>query len=185
MNEDDHISDDERELFRDAMSDVKPLKNTPNKPLPVSPKKSADHSKTITIKPFRIRKRHTDEQITAKIHHKTVSGDDVLSYHQHGLQHRLKKQFRQGKFRIEATLDLHSHTAEAAIMATHDFLENCVHKSYRVIRLIHGKGKSSSEAPVIKNILNTYLRHHENVLAFHSAQPKDGGTGALYVLLKK
>jgi len=38
---------------------------------------------------------------------------------------------------------------------------------------------------VIKNKVNSWLRQHQDVLAFHSAMPKDGGNGAVYVLLKK
>jgi len=52
--------------------------------------------------------------------------------------------------------------------------------------VVHGKGYSSpNNKPVIKAYVNRWLRESETVLAFHSAQKQDGGTGAVYVLLKK
>jgi DNA-nicking Smr family endonuclease len=54
------------------------------------------------------------------------------------------------------------------------------------VRIIHGKGLGSGpKGPVIKQKLGGWLRQRKNVLAFCSARPVDGGTGALYVLLGK
>jgi DNA-nicking Smr family endonuclease len=51
---------------------------------------------------------------------------------------------------------------------------------------VHGKGNGSwQKQPVLKNKLNQWLRQRDEVLAFCSARPCDGGTGAIYVLLKK
>lgn len=56
----------------------------------------------------------------------------------------------------------------------------------RVVRIIHGK-KNSSEGkmPVLKGKVNSWLRQKSEVLAFCSARPNDGGTRAVYVLLKR
>ena len=190
MASDDYISDEEREYFRNQMSDVKPLKKQRNKKTTseflerIKPAQVKTQN-TFTIKPFRIRSQLSETAPPARIHHKTVSGDDILSYYQDGIQHKVRKQFRQGKLHPEATLDLHSHTADQAIDATHHFLSEARQFGYRVVCIIHGKGKGSTQAPVIKNVLYNYLKHQQFVLGFHSAQPKDGGTGALYVLLKR
>jgi DNA-nicking Smr family endonuclease len=55
------------------------------------------------------------------------------------------------------------------------------------IRIIHGKGKRSrnNKGPVIKTKVNHWLRQRDDVLAFCSARPIDGGTGAIYVLLRR
>jgi DNA-nicking Smr family endonuclease len=54
------------------------------------------------------------------------------------------------------------------------------------VRIIHGKGnRSNHKGPVIKTKINNWLRQHERILAFHSARPVDGGTGAIYVLLRR
>jgi DNA-nicking Smr family endonuclease len=56
----------------------------------------------------------------------------------------------------------------------------------RCVRIIHGKGKSSEgKLPVLKGKVNSWLRQRDEVIAFCSARPSDGGTGAVYVLLKR
>jgi DNA-nicking Smr family endonuclease len=53
------------------------------------------------------------------------------------------------------------------------------------LRIIHGKGYGSyQKQPVLKAKLNSWLRQHEHVQAFCSARASDGGTGAVYVLIK-
>ena len=56
----------------------------------------------------------------------------------------------------------------------------------RCVRIIHGKGRGSAQGlPVLKNKVNYWLQQRDDVLAFCSARPVDGGTGAVYVLLKR
>ncbi len=51
--------------------------------------------------------------------------------------------------------------------------------------LVHGKSKRPDDAkPILKNLVNQRLREYSNVLAFCSATAKDGGSGAVYILLK-
>ena len=64
------------------------------------------------------------------------------------------------------------------------FISNQYKMNSKIILVIHGKSGKDSSPPVIKNLVNSYLRQMPEVLAFYSAQPKDGGTGAVYVLLK-
>ncbi|MDH5572217.1 MAG: Smr/MutS family endonuclease, partial [Gammaproteobacteria bacterium] len=55
----------------------------------------------------------------------------------------------------------------------------------RCVRIIHGKGYGSvSQQPVLKQFVNYWLRQREDIMAFCSARQADGGTGAVYVLLK-
>ena len=52
------------------------------------------------------------------------------------------------------------------------------------MRIIHGKGlRSGHRGPVLKTAVSAVLRRTGAVLAYVSARPVDGGTGALYVLL--
>ncbi|WP_425477971.1 Smr/MutS family protein [Xanthomonas cucurbitae] len=54
------------------------------------------------------------------------------------------------------------------------------------VRIIHGKGlQSDNGAPVLENLMDRLLRQRNDVLAFHSAPPTQGGTGALLVLLAR
>ena len=66
------------------------------------------------------------------------------------------------------------------------YLQEAVQFEGCCIRIIHGKGLSSGkQKSVLKTYINHWLSEHERVLAFHSAKAKDGGTGAVYVLLKR
>ena len=66
------------------------------------------------------------------------------------------------------------------------FINYCVIYRYTCVRIIHGKGLGSGgKGPVLKQEVNRLLRHWKQVLAFVSARQIDGGTGAIYVLLKK
>ena len=102
-----------------------------------------------------------------------------------GLQHKVLKKLRQGKNTIEHALDLHGLTVEQARRELVEFLGECEAANVRYAIIVHGKGYRSKDKPVIKPMVNRWLRAADNVLAFHSAQAKDGGTGAVYVLLKK
>ncbi|RMD71241.1 MAG: DNA mismatch repair protein MutS, partial [Gammaproteobacteria bacterium] len=58
-------------------------------------------------------------------------------------------------------------------------------RRYRCVRIVHGKGRRSARQPVLKQKVNGWLRARDEVLAFCSARPHHGGTGALYVLLRR
>jgi DNA-nicking Smr family endonuclease len=87
---------------------------------------------------------------------------------------------------LEAELDLHGLTLAKAEPTLSQFLEQCQEQKIRCVRIIHGKGWGSRDnKPVLKSKLNHWLRQSDAVLAFCSATIEDGGTGALYVLLKR
>ncbi|MCK4833733.1 MAG: Smr/MutS family protein [Gammaproteobacteria bacterium] len=174
---DDSTNNDEDSLFMDEMSGVKPLKpdnkikhkKTPRKPLHQSP--TDDDSFAVD-----------DIFSTAEM---TEDCPDVLSFSRSGLQHKVLKNLRQGKHPVEHVLDLHGLTVEMARTELLEFLSECEALGLRHVIIIHGKGYRSKDKPVIKPMVNRWLRAVDNVLAFHTAQPKDGGSGAVYVLLKK
>ena len=64
-------------------------------------------------------------------------------------------------------------------------MDECKTFDYRHVIIVHGKGFRSQSKPVIKPLVNHWLKQADEVLAFCSAQPQDGGTGAVYVLLRK
>ncbi len=70
-------------------------------------------------------------------------------------------------------------------MLVNQFLADCQDRGVRCVRIIHGKGNGSpNTGPVIKALLDGWLRRRRDVIAFCSARPADGGTGAVYVLLR-
>lgn len=114
----------------------------------------------------------------------SVAAEEVISFARPDLSHKIVRRLRSGKFQIEATLDLHGLTASKAEKQLAQFLTTSEQQNRRCILIIHGKGKLS-EKPILKNKLNSWLRHLPQILAFCSAKPMHGGQGAIYVLLRK
>jgi DNA-nicking Smr family endonuclease len=77
---------------------------------------------------------------------------------------------------------LYANPAKEALC---QFITEAMHRQQRCVLIIHGKGGQQGTPPVIKNLVNRWLPQINEVLAFYSALPKDGGSGAVYVLLKK
>jgi DNA-nicking Smr family endonuclease len=111
---------------------------------------------------------------------------DVLSFARDGVQQRVLRRLRSGRMRAEAELDLHGLTVPAARARIEHFLAECRRREVRCVRIVHGKGFGSSRGggAVLKAAVDRWLRLHEGALAFCSALPADGGTGAVYVLLR-
>lgn len=115
----------------------------------------------------------------------TMESGDTLVYRREGVQDGVLRRLRRGQYRIEAELDLHGLNRERARLEVMRFLTRCQEQDRRCVRIIHGKGLGSpNSGPVIKSHLNSWLRRRQDVLAYCSARPADGGTGAVYVLLR-
>ncbi len=102
-----------------------------------------------------------------------------------GLQQKQVKRLRRGQIPIAAEADLHGTRIHEARELLEEFLRDCRAEGLRCVRVIHGKGLGSRDGhAVLKWEVDSWLRHHDGVMAFCTAQPRDGGTGAVYVLLK-
>ena len=172
------ISKEESELFRNAVSDVDPLQQdkTRHRPKKSPPIKMPTGKKPTATIPW-------EANLTAE---DWLSGEDSLHFVKSGIQHKTIQRLKRGQIPIEATIDLHRQTTSEAMENIAKFIEHNVVKGNQWLRIVHGKGRlSTTGKPVLKNFLNQWLREQPDVLAFHSAKAKHGGTGALYVLLKK
>ncbi len=110
---------------------------------------------------------------------------DTLSYVQSGIQKQVFRKLKRGQYSIEAELDLHGLTRDEAQQQLNEFILEVRERGMRCVRIIHGKGYgSSNHGPVIKPLVNQWLRKRNEILAVCSARPVDGGTGAVYVLIK-
>lgn len=111
---------------------------------------------------------------------------EELYYCREGVQRGVLRKLRRGQFRVAAALDLHGMNVEAARRALAAFLYDARRDRLSCVRIIHGKGnRSRHKGPVLKTKVNRWLQQRDDVLAFCSAPPGDGGTGALYVLLRR
>lgn len=115
-----------------------------------------------------------------------VDGGEILSFCRDGIQKNVFKKLRSGGYRISDELDLHGSSVKQAKEILVYYLQEAVQFEGCCIRIIHGKGLSSGkQKSVLKTYINHWLSEHDRVLAFHSAKVKDGGTGAVYLLLKR
>jgi len=116
----------------------------------------------------------------------TVCGDEEIAFFRPGIQKKRLQQLKKSHVSNNTTLDLHGMTQEEAHQAIIHFIEKQLAEKQQTLLIIHGKGKNSptTQPATLKNLTNHLLRQLDPVLAFCSAQPYDGGTGALYVLLR-
>jgi DNA-nicking Smr family endonuclease len=114
-----------------------------------------------------------------------VAGDTVLGFQRAGVRIQEMRKLRRGLYPVQDELDLHGFTQAAARDQLADFIVASRDAGFRCVRIIHGKGyRSGSRGGVLKTAVDLWLRRHMDVLAFTSAKAIDGGTGALYVLLR-
>jgi DNA-nicking Smr family endonuclease len=172
-------SEAERLLFREAVGDVDPLKQDrvpPQRPRPAPiPEQSLRDARDVI-----------DSLLSGQHDSAEIETGEELLYIRRGLRPSVVRKLRRGQYAIEAELDLHGHRVPEAHEALREFLEHARQEGKRCVRVIHGKGLGSDgKIPVLKEKVNAWLRRMNIVLAFCSARPYDGGTGAAYVLLRK
>jgi DNA-nicking Smr family endonuclease len=109
---------------------------------------------------------------------------ESIQYLKQGHSKKLLSKLKRNQYRIDYTIDLHGYFLKDATIAIHKLLHDAINQQHHVIRIIHGKGKhSSNKGPVLKSMLNQQLRLRDDVIAFCTAPAHDGGTGVLYCLL--
>lgn len=176
------MNDDE--LFFEEMAGVRPLKREPRARLD----KRSDVSDTAE------RRRAAEGLDSVGLNPLVDEGVEpldawyVLDFKRPGIQNGVYKKLRLGKYDVEARLDLHRLTVKQARDETHNFVKEAMELGLRTLLIMHGKGQRKSEVErtaVLKGYINRWLQDLDDVQAFHSAQPVHGGTGAVYVLLKK
>lgn len=115
-----------------------------------------------------------------------LTAHDLLSWMRPGIQHGVFKKLRLGQYPIEARLDLHRMTVEQARREVFGFINDCVRYGLRSVIILHGKGERNPDGIAqLKSYLAKWLPELDSVLAFHSAQKHHGGTGAVYVMVRK
>lgn len=168
--------------FLAELADVKPLtKNDTVSPLPAHLKLaqkqnrvSIKQGKAAILNPLQL------DNVTP------VNPDDYLSYQQPGIQDGVFKNLRTGRYATEFTLNITAMTLREACDAFYNAIISNHAKGVRCILVKHGRGENSKPFPGLKkSYVNKWLLCLEEVIAFHTAQPQHGGTGATYVLLKK
>ena len=100
----------------------------------------------------------------------------------------ITKRLHRGDFSIQAHIDLHGLGVEDARNAFELFLTDSITTGKKAVLIVHGRGLSSPDKPVLKTRVIQWLTcgpWRKWVIAFSSARSCDGGTGATYVLLRQ
>jgi DNA-nicking Smr family endonuclease len=173
-----HPPDDDKNLFRRMFGDVKRLRHdkvqhTAEKPTPAARFQRLDESQVL------------HESINGALDPSELDTGDELSFRRPQVLMTDFRRLRRGQFSVADEIDLHGLSAEQAREALVDFLAEALSRRLRCVRVIHGKGlRSGPSGPVIKRRIGRWLQRRDEVLAYCSARPVDGGTGAIYLLLK-
>ncbi len=171
--------DDPGALFRDAMAGVAPIFSDRIQPTPPTPPP--------------IPRQHNIDECAAL--NESIACPDLLDLHLEGgdeaawsctgIDRRVLRDLRRGKWVTQAHLDLHGcdrHLARSELAA---FLGECMAHSNRCVRIVHGKGlRSPGREPVLKRLVLGWLTQRSEVLAFCQARAAEGGAGAVIVLLR-
>ena len=181
-----HRSQDEDRLFAAEMQEVQPLPREGAFAVPLTPDPGPG------LRPW----GEDDEALACLTDLVAGRGrfeleftDEYVEGHVPGLDPRLLTALKAGALPLQDWCDLHGLTTTEARACLEDFLEGAARRGHRCVLVVHGRGRGSpGHLPVLKTHLNHWLaakRFRRQVLAFVTAQPYDGGGGALYLLLRR
>ncbi|BDD90728.1 Smr/MutS family protein [Pandoraea sp. XJJ-1] len=170
-------------VFRDSVGDIAPIA-----------RKGATDRVEHPRQPPEPVARQTQEDEAAVLHESLsdefdpealLDTDDRLSYRRPGISHDALLKLQRGEWVVQAQIDLHGMRRDEAREALSAFLNDAVKRGLRCVRVIHGKGLGSvNREPVLKDKVRGWLAQKDQVLAWAQAQGRDGGSGALVVLLQ-
>jgi len=177
--------DDDWALWQSVAGQVDPLPGKslkkPSAPEKESPKKS--NKKPMSAMPVQPRHVTSDLRAAPSVLPELSAGAFA------GLDKRTAQRLKRGQLKIEARLDLHHMTQAEAQLALNHFVTDSVTDARRTVIVITGKGlKRTGEVGVLRTMVPHWLNQaplRAHIVAFCEAAPKDGGSGALYLRLKK
>jgi len=178
---------EDADIFTQAMSGVVPLDNK-------AIRKTQSHEKK-TSPPYPV---HDVEQEVMEHLRDLVNGtadmditfsDEYIEGSISGVDRNTMRRLKRGLIPVQDHIDLHGLTQKDAEIRVREFLVNSQARGMQCVLIVHGRGLNSPDSiPVLKERLPVWLNRgpaRKIVKAFSSARPYDGGTGAIYVLLRR
>ena len=177
------MQDEEENIFREAVKNVKPLKiksktieivNNKPKPKPIA-KKTLEDEREVLIDSLSDDYIYEDGEL-----------EDGLLFIRSGHSPDIIKKLKKGYWVIQGSIDLHGMVSQEAKSYIVDYIQECKKRHIRCIRIIHGKGiGSKNKEPVLRNKVKNWLAQKDEGIAYAQAPKHDGGSGAVVVLLKE
>ncbi|EKO3431407.1 DNA endonuclease SmrA [Vibrio fluvialis] len=175
------MSQDDFDLFQQMMGDVNPIKHD-----------TAELKKNYSVSEAQLAKRQAavslsdgDPDYLSIDHAPMIKPDDLIEFKRDGVQDGVYRKLRLGKYPIQARLDLHRKTLKEARDEVVSFLKQCMTMDIRTVMIVHGRGEKSNPPALMKSFVANWLSQIQDVQCAHSAQRFHGGSGAVYILLKK
>jgi DNA-nicking Smr family endonuclease len=174
--------EDDMSLFLSAMDGVEQITNRgePPPPNPRLPEIIDENAEALA---------ELAEMVAGQGDFSVADTDEYIEGAAPGIDARLLRSLRRGDFSVQGRLDLHGMTQVQAREAVDRFLTDSRRTGKRCVLIVHGRGlNSKDQVPVLKQSIREWLnqkRIGKTVLAFATARPQDGGTGAVYVLLRR
>ncbi len=177
------VSRDEADLFALAMREAKPLHQERAKRTPADDGRAEERAETAPAV----------VGVGPRVERLPVTSTDKLpelkTGASPGVDKRTAVRLKRGQLAIDGRIDLHGMTQATAHRALEAFVTASQGAGKRCVLVIPGKGlRPSGETGVLRNLVPRWMNApaiRGRVLSFCTAQPRDGGTGALYVLLKR
>jgi len=167
MNSNNNDNNDNH-LFRAFVNDVTPLKKQTIEPTQNKPKaRVKKHVSVIS--------NNSNNTLN-----KQQDSDSFFAFH---ISKKARKNFKAGNVYFEATLDLHGHTVAQSERLMSQFINDCRHQKIQHAIIVHGQGHNSEYKSVLKPAVLYWLSQQEAIDAYCSAQQRDGGKGASYIML--
>lgn len=172
---------DDHDLFQQMMGDIKPIEQD-----------TAQLTKTHHVTQAQLARREaaiwlnsSDPDYLSIDHAVMLKPEDIIAFKRNGVQEGVFKKLRLGKYPIQAKIDLHRKTLKQARDEVIKFLKQCIRLDIRTVIIVHGKGEHSTPPAMMKSYVASWLEQINDVMCVHSAQQFHGGSGAVYVLLRK
>lgn len=171
---------DERAALRAAVAGATPLRDTQR--INFAPPKPSPRPRRHTLDETNAMGEWRQAVEEAK---DGIAPGDADNFLRNGVQRKVLRDLRRGRWAVESRLDLHGLNRQAAHERVAHFLSAALSANQRCICIVHGRGYGSpGRTSVLRPLVKSWLACYDEVLAFCHAPLSDGGDGALWVLLK-
>ena len=167
---------DDNDLFKHAMEDVTPLKECA----------TIHWLHTPGTKSVRQQQPETPDNFLIEGFIDVIPLGQPLEFTAEGIQQGVVDKLRLGKYQLDASLNLLRQPVASCRQLLFQFMLEARKENLRNLLIIHGKGRDDrAHANIIRSYIARWLQQFDDVQAYCVAQPQHGGSGALYVGMRK